>query len=104
MPCILAGEGAILGKDDVGGAKGVCSPLEVVRSDILLEAGAVCEGGFTEVTGWVLPAGVEPMQTIGNKKQLVSIKLCRNSDLSETGFTQETSCPGSFSFCPSSLV
>lgn len=71
MPCILAEKGAILGKDGVRGAEGICSQLEFVRSDILLEAGAIWEGSFTEVTGWVLPAGIELTQTIGNKKQVL---------------------------------
>lgn len=43
-------------------------------------------------------------QSICNMKQLLWIKLCGTSDLSETGFTQETSCSGSFSFCPFNLV
>lgn len=51
MPCIYAEKGAILGKDDVRGAKGICSQLEFVHSDVLLEACAVWEGSFTEVTG-----------------------------------------------------
>lgn len=103
MPCVcaLAEKGAVLGKDGVRVVEGICSQLGFVRSDILLEAGAVWEGSFTEVTGWVLPAGIELMQTIGNKKQLFGIKLCRSTDLGETGFTRETSCSGSV---PSNLV
>lgn len=58
MPCVLAEKGAILGKDCVRAAKGICSQLAFVRSDTLLKAGAVWEGSFTEVRGWVLPAGI----------------------------------------------
>lgn len=58
VPGIHAEEGAILWKDSVWGAKGICSQLVFVHADILLQAWAVWEGGFTEVTGWVLPAGI----------------------------------------------
>lgn len=104
VPHVPAEKGAILGEDGATGPEGICSLLEFVHSDILLEACAVWKGGFTEVTGWVLPAGVKLMQTIGKRKQLLWIKLCRSSDLSENGFIQETSCSGSFSFCPSNVV
>lgn len=104
VPCVCAEKGAVLGEEGVRGAEDICPQLEFVRSDILLEACAVSGGSFIEVAGWVLPASIKLKQAIGNKKQLLWVKLCRSSDLSETGFTQETSCSGSFSFCPSNLV
>lgn len=104
MPCIQAVKSAILGKDSIREAEGICSQLEIVRSDILLEACAVWEGSFTQVTGWVLLGGIKLTQNISNMKHLFWIKLCGSSDLNETGFTREASCSGSFSFCPFNLV
>lgn len=70
MPCIHAVKSAILGRDVIRGAEGICSQLEFVCSDILLEACAVWEGSFTQVTGWVLPGGIKLTQSISNMKQL----------------------------------
>lgn len=62
--------------------------MEFVRSDILLGACAVWEGGFTEVTGWVLPAGIKLMQTTGNENQVLWVKHYRSSDLSKTDYVR----------------
>lgn len=86
VPCIHAEEGATLWKDSVREAEGICSQLVFVHSDILLGAWAVWEGTFTEVTGWVLPAGIKLTQTTGNKKQVLWIKRYRSTDLSKTDF------------------
>lgn len=67
----------------------MCSQLAFVRIDVLLGPWAAWEGSFTEVTGWVLPAGIKISQTTGNKKQVLGIKRYSSSDLSKTDFMQK---------------
>lgn len=92
VPCIHAEEGAILWKDSVRGAEGVRSQLAFVCTDILLGAWAVWEGTSTEVTGWVLPAGIKLTQTTGNKKQMLWIKHYRSRPEQNLLYVGKTLC------------